>query len=432
MEAYLGPNRPRWSPKDEAAIRGVVQRGWLAESHHIDVKREVGESRGGRKETARDLASFAIDGGALLIGIEEDKANRTFLLTPQPLNGLMERLEQVAAFVIDPPLTIIPEEIPSRDDPTIGYLLVHVPPSSFAPHMVGGQYFGRGERTRRQLGDAEVLRLHTRRRSQEDEASRLLDIEIARDPVPEEERRVGHLYLVAQPIGAPRRIAHGLVRGDANLIHNLVRNSPLSRRSDGAFSWEPAPRNYADTRSVRSNGAALCSYALSGRGRTLLPRTGNLPNDSGTLLDVEIREDGGVRVLVGRVTDRLRQNPNDHGLSILDALAVAYARRIVDWAAAIGEATGWLGSWILGFHGDRLRGLSSAVFRQGMFLDSGPAFDEDSYREITVASHLEMLQRPGAVAKNLVGRLTDSLGTTAKFEKELADVPDSGEEALNA
>ena len=165
MEAYLGPERPRWSPKNETEVREAVAQGWIAESHHIDVKREIGDSRGDRRETARDLASFAIDGGALLIGVEEDKANRTFSLAPQPLDGLMEKLEQVAAFVVDPPLTIISEEIPSIDDSTSGYLLVHVPPSSSAPHMVGGQYFGRGERTRRQLSDAEILRLHARRRS---------------------------------------------------------------------------------------------------------------------------------------------------------------------------------------------------------------------------------------------------------------------------
>jgi hypothetical protein len=100
MEAYLGPDRPRWSPKDEADIREVVEQGWLVESHHIDVKREVGDGRGDRKETARDLASFAVDGGALLIGVDEDKPNRTFSLAPQPLDGLMEKLEQVAAFVV--------------------------------------------------------------------------------------------------------------------------------------------------------------------------------------------------------------------------------------------------------------------------------------------------------------------------------------------
>ncbi len=69
---------------------------------------------------------------------------------------------------------------------------------------------------------------------------------------------------------------------------------------------------------------------------------------------------------------------------------------------------------------------------QGRFLNDGPAFDEESYREITVASHLEMLQRPAAVAKNLVGRLTDSLGTTTIFEKELTGIPNNAENTVNA
>ncbi len=86
-------------------------------------------------------------------------------------------------------------------------------------------------------------------------------------------------------------------------------------------------------------------------------------------MDVEIREDSGVRVLVGRMTDHDMQRSDDDNLLICDGLAVAYARRIVDWAAAIGEITGWRGSWVFGLHGDRLRGLGSAAFRAGKILE---------------------------------------------------------------
>jgi hypothetical protein len=41
-----------------------------------------------------------------------------------------------------------------------GFLLVQVPPSPRAPHMVDGRYCGRADRTNRPLSNAEVIRLH--------------------------------------------------------------------------------------------------------------------------------------------------------------------------------------------------------------------------------------------------------------------------------
>lgn len=126
----------RWQPETEADIRVCIHDGTLQESHYLDMKREVGENPKKRKETAADLASFALDGGALLIGVAEDKENRAWELAPQPLHGLAERVEQVAATAVDPALFVVTQEIPSEADPTTGYLLVEVPESPSAPHMV--------------------------------------------------------------------------------------------------------------------------------------------------------------------------------------------------------------------------------------------------------------------------------------------------------
>ncbi|GAB3159738.1 hypothetical protein [Microbispora hainanensis] len=57
-------------------------------------------------------------------------------MTPiyKPLNGLAEKMEQIARTIPDPPLTILTEAIPSDADPTRGYLVVHIPASPAAPH----------------------------------------------------------------------------------------------------------------------------------------------------------------------------------------------------------------------------------------------------------------------------------------------------------
>jgi hypothetical protein len=246
-----------------------------------------------------------------------------------------------------------------------------------------------------------------------------LDIEIQRDPVPAKTRLSGHLYLVAQPIGASNRLAHSLVRDNNDAIHDLILRTPVLLASDGIDGLVPTPMGYAQYRVSRSNGVALCSHELSGPGRTMVPRDAGSGPDGGRWLDIELRQDGGIRILVGRMTASFGRESSD-GDAILDGLAVAYARRLVGWVTAVGERTGWRGTWILGVHGDGLRGLGSYLFRQSFTLGSSPTFDEASYREVTTATHLEMLQRPELAAYRLVGRLVEGLGTWARFQRDLA------------
>jgi len=114
--------------------------------------------------------SFAIDGGTLIYGVAEDKVNRTFSLAPQPLNGLAEKIENIApSSLVDPPLRIICEELPSEADPTRGYLVVHIPASPVAPP--GGRTVLRTQRQDQYvLSDPELLRLHNARRSADRDA----------------------------------------------------------------------------------------------------------------------------------------------------------------------------------------------------------------------------------------------------------------------
>jgi hypothetical protein len=106
---------------------------------------------------------------------------------------------------------------------------------------------------------------------------------------------------------------------------------------------------------------------------------------------------------------------------IMDGLAVAYVRRLINWAVETGNREGWHGTWLLGLHGDGLRGRESYLFHQTVQSGHGPTFDVHEYREITSASHLEMAQRPGLVAYRLVGRLVETLGTINRFKEELTD-----------
>lgn len=420
LEANLGPKQPRWAPTTESDIQTVVDAGLIKESHFIDAKRETGAAPSDRKETAKDLASYAIDGGALLFGVGEDKTTHRMYLDPQPLNGLIEKIDNIATMIVDPPLSVVSVEIPSDKDPTLGYVLAHIPPSPVAPHMVDGRYYARNERTRRVLQDSEVLRFHTRRESVEERAGQLLDAEIGREPVPDLERRLGHIYLVAQPIGAPAGLARRITREDRQATATLVWETEPQFINPKLAEMPPTPRT-AGSQSSRSNGAAVSSNGLSAPGRAIRrdPNSNNV--DNGTLLEVELRDDGGVRVFVGHGTTEVGETPAQRSQCILDGLAVAYAKRLIDWAVAIGVRTGWRGSWILGVHSDRLQYRTSFAHLNGFGSFTAPAYDEATYREITTASHLEMEQRPNTVARRLAGRLVETLGTFGHYGPDLTD-----------
>ncbi len=65
----------------------------------------------------------------------------------------------------------------------------------------------------------------------------------------------------------------------------------------GADARAPEPLQQA-----RAQGIAWSSYETSGPGRTLRAHRDGAPPDEEAMLDVEVREDGGLRLLVGRLT----------------------------------------------------------------------------------------------------------------------------------
>jgi hypothetical protein len=156
------PSVPATADELEAAIRD----GILEESVHFDAKADVGPGPKGNRALAVDMAAMAVNGGLIGIGIAEVRSKGAKVLVPTPiaLKGLRERVSQVGLSRVDPPLTVVTRDLP-YDDSGGGYLLIVVPPSPDAPHMVDGQYRGRGDTTNYVMGDAEVRRVQAQRRA---------------------------------------------------------------------------------------------------------------------------------------------------------------------------------------------------------------------------------------------------------------------------
>lgn len=423
QSVYLSQQEARWAPRSEADLGDAVQRGLLEETHYLDLKRELSASKGANKELARDLASFAVDGGTYIIGIGEDKQKQTFELSPQPLAGLAERIEQIARTIPDPPLPVLCRSIPSSQDPSLGYLIVHVPPSGTAPHMVEHRYLGRGDKTKQYLSDPEVRRLHDQRRVTEGHGIAKLQYQFDRDPVPADARKQAHLFLLAEPTAGRPGMLLDLVHGD----ESRKRLFELARRADApevskalhaanAGGFSPS-LSYATDFALRSTGVALSSRLNSDRSPAA---TGGLSDEK--IVEFEVDEDGGLRVFMGRLSDSRSEpfaGPPAASQVLIPSAVITYARQFVAVTAAAAEHAGYLGTWVLAAGATGLQGLP--VHDHLITGNPSPHYDAADYRQATTASYAELLGQPAAVTERLVGRFLRSLGMHRKYARALVD-----------
>jgi hypothetical protein len=419
--SYLSPHAPRWTPRTEADLDDAIQQGLLEETHHLELKREIATGRNANKELARDLASFAVDGGTYIIGIEEDKRHNTMRLSPQPLSGLAERIEQVARMIPDPPLAVLCRSISSTQDPSCGYLIVHVPRSGTAPHMVEHKYLGRGDKTKQYLSDSEVRRLHELRRHTEQDGLARLQDQFDRDPVPADVRKQAHLFLLAEPVAGRPGMLLDIVHGDRNWLYELVDDAASLDITKifwnvGVGQFSPALRNASDF-ALRSAGVAFTSRLASDR--TPAATGGDFDED---IVEIEIDEDGGLRIFMGRLSDSRADrlaDPAGGRQQIFPSAVITYTRQFIALTRAAAEHAGYLGTWILAAGATGIQGLP--VHDYVLRGNPSPHYDAADYRRATIASYAELLHQPGTTTERLAGRLLRALGMHDKYVNVLTD-----------
>jgi hypothetical protein len=256
----------------------------------VDFKRELSRGSGANKEHARDMAQFAIDGGVLVVGVDDNDKTRPPQLTPVDLDGLPERVDQIARSLVDEPLHVRIQVLEAAGQPGKGYLLVVVPPSPSAPHQVAGRYYGRGDTTKSVLSDAEVQRLHQLALRRQRDAEDLLDEEVRQDPWPPAPRGHAHLFGVAQPVSARPDLLQQVLKdppGWHGFIHGRIRGGTAGQPLRD--EWSPDLPRASDV-SRRARGWALSSGIDPGR-RVRLPDSNveALARAEGYVLDLEVR-----------------------------------------------------------------------------------------------------------------------------------------------
>jgi hypothetical protein len=277
--------------------------------------------------------------------------------------------------------------------------------------MVDYVYYGRGDRANVRLGDEQVRAIiEGRRRNRTDvvaELRRMADD----DPITGNERQLGHLYLLAQPEAASEEIFLNLLtRNDTMQVLQEMTREIARNRGSGTTGFEP-DIPWLQHRIPRAEGMAITSYS---------PEDG--PPREQSLLELVIREDGGIRLICGRGTDAfpragilLEERPP---MAIITMLVLGLTHCVAALAGHLAdEYAAYQGQWQLGVRMDRLRGAVPLDLLQGgnPLYRPGNPYSREEYEKVTSASTEELINAPHAVAERLLAQLLRGLGIAQQY-----------------
>lgn len=396
----LGPDHGMWRPRTWSDILAAAAGGLLDESRWVDLKRELKPGRPGNNDLAVDLAAMSLEGGLLLYGVV-DHESRAGQVVGVELAGLADRVDQVARMKVHPAVQVRSVEIPDPDRPGWGCLLVLVPPSAQAPHMVDNVYYGRGDRANHKLSDQEVRQALNIRAQHQHDASRQLQLLRHEDPA-DQPHAQGHLYVIAQPLAGPEEALVDLITGPE--LHTTVLLAAASITRELGSTW--APKLEAATRvQRRADGVAFVSY--------------DTPDhiSERDLVELVLREDGGVALTCGRGTVTLPHHEAAAGSEriLFPVLVLGLTHSVLSLAGHLAQhISGYQGQWAAGILLDDLKGVGPYDGRV-IWGDMGNPYSRSEYEQLTTTDTGELVENTAAVVERLLGRLMRGLGVDSRY-----------------
>ncbi len=393
------------SARDEAGFRAVLPA--LEESHWLDFKREMWVSgRLGNEEIAKDLSMFSIDGGFIVLGVQEsDKAVYPFVIGNDP-----ERIDSIAQ-KLSPALRIVTHPIALDSTIDTGVIVVQVPPIQTPCRTLRGIAYIRDDRICRQLRADEFDDMTNAR------SMRLAD---------------AFSGAVAEFRGRPRTASSGLVVTAVPLAR--FRGSPLQSaltepdaRNPGGFfarTLRQAGRTTADLRVSKNPLADVRSMEyvvppLNHQFSPMLTAQGLAVDGTFNVeMRCEIRMDGSLVSIVGNMTES-REVRTSSGLGTIetfdDGAAVCLVRETVAAARSISLEVGIFNPWIVTAYAEGLRGLrplSMNVINHFPVPTAPKGYEYTSYdfTEQIVLTHTE-LEHPGECAAVLLASMIHQFGS---------------------
>lgn len=393
---YIGPRRPRLQLDTWDEVVNAAGSGSLDETHWVELKVAVpAAGPSANLELARDLASLSVDGGLLVIGIEDGRGKAGRVVGTDP-HGIESRIPQVAAMRIDPPLSVVIDIIPKPDNPQLAVVVVTVPASADAPHMADNKYWGRTTEGKRSLADVEIRRLMAERKDRGSDFENRLRTVKEQLEVGGRVSRYGRLYLLAEPTMPAREQVSDLTAG-RHILDLIV--SGLDFRPP----WSPGF-------TMLNHG----QYHPAGRLGSSVPFSQTA--DSGEdYLGVLLGDDGSVSVSAPAVRRRIQQGMGSE-LCIIPGQVVGTVHNSLALTRYIAqEFTGYAGSYNVGLHITNLRRtLPTEAFSEVGFMEFLP-YPTDDYLAMDRTTTRELQESTPSVVQRLTRRLLRSFQVEARY-----------------
>ncbi|OBI04194.1 hypothetical protein A5714_03365 [Mycobacterium sp. E2462] len=376
-----------WPPRTEEQLQRAADDGLLVESHVLDLKRQLGKDN---KKTAADLAAFSVDGGTIIIGVDETEPPT---LSAVELKDLGERIEQIGLSTVDEPVHITTYDIESAADRTVGYLVVEVPVSGQAPHMVDGRYYERGDKTNIVLSDAAVLRWHERKIRQRSDL-----IEEARDALGSTPAQA-NIAVVANPLGAHDELLMELSTSTSwkSDVAQLLFLASQSAHQPISTLREPTQiERHPDGLFAATDLTSQDEAAWFNRAELVFAESGRLTLVSGGL----------VRNIPG-------STPARGGIS--ETCLIGHIELMVHLAGLL-SAYGFNGSWQFAVATRGMGKTTSYTLSTDQNHDDQPAvYRSATYESVTTAPLKQIKDAPQTVVRALTAKLLRSLGSDGQW-----------------
>jgi hypothetical protein len=380
-----------WVASSAQEIEERARAGDLPETPGFDAKAELPHTRK-NVDLAKDVAAMATDGGVLLYGVAEDEHGNPTKAQPIELVGAPERVSQIVSTSIAEVPFIDLRPVPCADDPSRGYLVVIVPQSARAPHMVtvngDHRYYGRDAKGNRILTEGDVARLYERRQRWEVDREQVLRDVVDHAPVAPQTGR-GYVHAYTRPAapnqGILERALETINEETVPLVEWFLKIAGSTvLYGEFAPSLERSPY-------LRRHGGDMWRWA------TLTPNeiaevaalSSQEPSDPTDLVTVDLNIDGRGQLFCGRATD------THIGSNERVVIEVVIAGNVESFFAVMGalyEAAGYHGAVDVGLAVTGVKGAYSERGRRGF--GGGVPYPVDTYTRTARIAAAELRTAP--------------------------------------
>ncbi len=402
-------------PKSAADLERAAREALgIQESISCDCKQELPSPHKNR-DLAEDVAAMANEGGVLVYGVGEDQQRRANVLRPFTLAGAAEKIDQIIQTGIDEPVYVVIHRLPLDTDPDRGYIVVEVPVSPRAPHMVAHsgdhRFYRRTPTGNMVMNPAEVEAMFKRREDWGRRALGELDAAL-RDGISRlfdaTTEDVAKLCLVARPVALGRQLLSGHARPDSAdrpLLVQAVKEARAAgvpgevlRASTGNAA--AALAEFVDVLNWRRlTGGWVASFRAE--------RHGGIWRDPRGSHELLVQDDGLVRLLCGRIGEvagsQLAQGLASRMVLFVDWMGEAVIR-FAAFAGALYRSTGFNGPVDVGL---LVSNAENAIASRGW--PAQQPIGETEYRRHARFAAAQLDEDPVSVADALLTPLLDTL-----------------------